>query len=92
MTGDSHAPVLLIHRAWQGNWSWDVFVPLLAGAGFRPVAVDLPGNGRDGTPPESAGLDRSVDLLAETLDALGGQAHVIAHSGGGIAASPQLLR
>lgn len=87
MTGDRGTPVLLIHGAWQGSWSWDAFAPLLAEAGFRPVAVDLPGNGRDGTPPESASLDRSVAHLAQTLDALGGQAHVIGHSGGGIAAS-----
>lgn len=80
-------PVLLIHGAWQGAWVWEDFSPLLADAGFRPVAIDLPGNGSDDTPAEEVTLALYVDHLRTIVEAVGGPVAVIAHSGGGVAAS-----
>ncbi|MCL6706700.1 alpha/beta hydrolase [Pseudomonas sp. R2.Fl] len=83
----SPLPVLLIHGAWQGSWVWEKFAPLLASAGFRPIPIDLPGNGVDDTPPEQVTLDLYVDHLKAIVGRAGGRAAVIAHSGGGVAAS-----
>jgi pimeloyl-ACP methyl ester carboxylesterase len=80
------APVLLIHGAWQGGWAWDAFAPRLSEAGFRPVAVDLPGNGSDATPPEAVTLDLYVGHVTRVLAEIG-PAHVVGHSGGGLVAS-----
>ena len=44
-------PVILIHGAWQGSWVWARLTPYLHAAGFDAHAVDLPGNGVDGTDP-----------------------------------------
>lgn len=90
--------MLLIHGAWQGAWVWEDFSPLLADAGFRPVAIDLPGNGTDDTPAEKITLALYVDHLRTIIEAAGGPVAVIAHSGGGVAASalaeavPQSIR
>lgn len=79
-------PVLLIHGAWQGSWAWDAFAPRLEAAGHRVVAVDLPGNGADATPPAAVTLELYVAHVLGLLEGLG-RAHVIGHSGGGIIAS-----
>ena len=44
-------PVVLIHGAWQGSWVWARFTPYLEAAGLVGHAVDLPGNGADGSGP-----------------------------------------
>ncbi|MEM9748010.1 MAG: alpha/beta fold hydrolase [Actinomycetota bacterium] len=80
-------PVLLVHGAWQGSWSFDELVPALAEFGRTGVAVDLPGNGADSTPPEDVSLDRYLDALTSTIDDLGGRAAVVGHSGGGLVAT-----
>lgn len=80
-------PVLLIHGAWQGSWVWTKFAPLLEAAGFRPVAVDLPGNGMDDTPLEAVTLDLYVAHLKDLIERVGAPVAVIAHSGGGVPAS-----
>ncbi|MBO3759819.1 alpha/beta fold hydrolase [Ciceribacter sp. L1K22] len=83
----SPLPVILLHGAWQGSWVWEKFSPALAAAGFRPIAVDLPGNGADDTPAEKVSLDLYLTRLRRVLDATGGRVAVIAHSGGGVVAS-----
>lgn len=80
-------PVLLIHGAWQGSWVWEAFAPLLEESGFQPIPVDLPGNGADDTPPEAVNLDLYVSHLRSLIEAAGAPVAVIAHSGGGNAAS-----
>ncbi len=79
--------MILIHGAWQGAWVWDRFAPLLHSAGFNPLAVDLPGNGQDQTPPEQVTLDLYVQHVATLIDGLQGPVFVVAHSGGGVVAS-----
>jgi pimeloyl-ACP methyl ester carboxylesterase len=75
---------VLVHGAWHGAWCWERVAPLLAAAGHRVVARDLPGLGRDGTPwwrATLAATSRSV------RDAARGREEVIlvGHSMGGAA-------
>lgn len=80
-------PVVLIHGAWQGSWVWGSMLPLLAKAGLKAVAVDLPGNGSDATPPDEVGLDCYLAHLQTVIDRLGRSVSLVAHSGGGVIAS-----
>lgn len=80
-------PVVLIHGAWAGAWVWERLIPLLEEAGLEAVAVDLPGNGTDATPPAAVTLDRYVAHVADAIARLGRPASLVAHSGGGVVAS-----
>jgi pimeloyl-ACP methyl ester carboxylesterase len=79
--------MVLIHGAWQGSWSWEQLLPHLRLRGWHTHAVDLPGNGRDDTPPEEVSLALYVDYLQQLLDKIGEPVVVVAHSGGGVVAS-----
>lgn len=76
-------PVILVHGAWQGAWVWARFAPLLAAAGFAPVAIDLPGNGTDDTPPEAVDLALYVQHVIGIIKRHGSVVALIGHSGGG---------
>lgn len=79
--------VLLIHGAWQGGWVWDAVAPPLRDAGFAPHAVDLPGSASDVTDRASVTFADQVAFLEEFVAGLDGPFLVVAHSGGGLAAS-----
>jgi len=88
MTRAAADPAILIHGAWQGAWVWDRLIPLLArNCGIVPVAVDLPGNGKDAVKPANVSLDMYVAHVGGVLKRLGRRASLVAHSGGGIVAS-----
>ena len=80
-------PLVLIHGAWQGSWSFAVLTPFLEAAGFAVHAVDLPGNGSDATPPEAVSLDLYVAHVVAEIARLGRPVALVAHSGGGVIAS-----
>jgi pimeloyl-ACP methyl ester carboxylesterase len=80
-------PVILVHGAWQGSWAWEAFLPHLAKAGIRAIAVDLPGNGVDGTPAEAVTIDLYVDHVGTLIDKLGDRVSLVGHSGGGVVAT-----
>jgi pimeloyl-ACP methyl ester carboxylesterase len=80
-------PVILIHGAWQGSWVWEALEPYLRSAGLTVCAVDLPGNGADSTPPETADMAAYMDYLDGVLGGIGGRASLVAHSGGGVVAT-----
>ncbi|MFT9453067.1 alpha/beta fold hydrolase [Komagataeibacter saccharivorans] len=80
--------VIVIHGAWQGSWAWQRFMDVWATRTAIPAhAVDLPGNGVDGTPARDATLARYVAHVAELMDTIGTPVHLVAHSGGGVVAS-----
>ena len=79
--------VILIHGAWQGRWVWARIVPLLEDARVRAIAVDLPGNGADGTRPETASLDRYVDHVGAVIATEPAPVALVGHSGGGVVAT-----
>jgi alpha-beta hydrolase superfamily lysophospholipase len=56
-------PVILIHGAWQGSWAWARFTPYLEAAGFITRAIDLPGNGVDGTDPAAITFEQWLEYL-----------------------------
>ena len=79
--------LVLVHGAWQGSSAWGLVAPLLAEAGFKVVAVDLPGNGSDATPPEEVSLDLYAAHVGRVVAACEGQVFLVGHSGGATVAS-----
>lgn len=78
---------ILVHGAWHGSWAWDAIVPRLTAAGHDAIAVDLPGNGRDATPPREVTLDVYAAHLARLVDATSGPVILVGHSMGGMSAA-----
>jgi pimeloyl-ACP methyl ester carboxylesterase len=76
---------VLVHGAWQGAWAWDTIVPRLKAAGHDAIAVDLPGNGHDQTPPGDVNLDRYAQHVASIIDKIEGPIVLVGHSMGGTA-------
>lgn len=93
--GAGFAPVatrrmVLVHGAWQGAWAFDAWTPSLERRGWRPEAVDLPGNGcdpRDRTPPGAVDLARCADHVRARIDSAPEPVVLVGHSGGGLTAT-----
>jgi pimeloyl-ACP methyl ester carboxylesterase len=84
---------VLIHGAWQGAWAWQRIIPLIEAQGHRAVAVDLPGNGHDDTPPGDVTTMLYAEHVAGLIDAIAGPVIVVGHSmGGTVAAQVSELR
>ncbi|MBM1143873.1 alpha/beta fold hydrolase [Alcanivorax sp. ZXX171] len=79
--------LILIHGAWAGGWVWERLLAPLRAAGFRPHALELPGNGHGPRGHLDAGLDDYEHTVMETLAALPGRVGLVAHSGGGVTAT-----
>jgi pimeloyl-ACP methyl ester carboxylesterase len=77
-------PVVLIHGAWQGAWAWTRFSPYLQAAGLTAHAVDLPGNGVDGSDPADVTFEACLRHLHGAVRALGRPVSLVGHSGGGL--------
>jgi pimeloyl-ACP methyl ester carboxylesterase len=88
--------VLLVHGFPESWYSWRHQLPVLAGAGYRAVAVDVRGYGRSSAPHEVA----EYGMLAHVADNVGvvaalgvDQAVIVGHDWGSpIAATSALLR
>jgi pimeloyl-ACP methyl ester carboxylesterase len=80
-----NATFVLVHGAWQGSWAWETIIPRLKAAGHRAVAVDLPGNGHDDTPPADVNVDRYARHIAAMIDRIDGPVVLVGHSMGGTA-------
>lgn len=77
--------VLLLHGFPEFWWSWHRQIDALARAGFRAVAVDLPGYGRSDKPACRYDLDFLCRVLADVPSALGHAKMVVCgHDWGGI--------
>lgn len=87
MPASQPAPIFLIHGAWAGAWVWDRLLPHLAAAGLVAHAVDLPGNGVDGTDPAEVTFDQYLDHLHRLIAPLGVPVSLVGHSGGGLSVS-----
>lgn len=80
-------PVILIHGAWQGSWAWARFAPCLKAAGFATHAIDLPGNGVDGSDPAVITFEACLQHLHGAVCAFDRPVSLVAHSGGGLLAT-----
>ncbi|MFH9355648.1 alpha/beta fold hydrolase [Kitasatospora sp. NPDC017646] len=69
-------PVVLLHARPTDRTMWDAHLPLLAEAGVRAIALDLPGHG-DATVPDRRTVAPWSDVL-DTLDHLGADRFVLA--------------
>ena len=77
-------PVVLIHGAWQGSWAWSRFMPYLETAGLTAHAVDLPGNGVDGSDPADVTFEACLQHVHGIVGAIDKPASLVGHSGGGL--------
>jgi pimeloyl-ACP methyl ester carboxylesterase len=69
-SGDPNAPPVLLLHGWGASiYMWRAWFAPLASAGYRPVAVDLPGHGLSDKPDERGAytLARQVEVLRELL-------------------------
>ena len=77
-------PVVLLHGYNHHAEAWVRNIGPLAAAGWRVIALDLPGFGRSGVPEMRYSLPGYAGFLADFLDTLGiGSAHLVGSSMGG---------
>lgn len=85
------ATFILVHGAWQGAWAWSRVTPLLEAAGHTTIAVDLPGNGTDNTPPADVTTMLYAEHVATLIDdatrTKEGPVILVGHSMGGTVAA-----
>lgn len=91
--------VLLLHGLGADANSWILQIPALSTAGFRPIAVDIPGFGQSPFDGNSWSIRRVAADMADLLEELqSGPAHIVGLSLGGTVAqqfamdSPLLTR
>ena len=78
-------PILLVHGAWHGAWSWSALQHALDTRGVPSYAIDLPGRGT--SPVPASGLAGDVEAVVSAVRVLGRPVTVVAHSYGGAVAS-----
>ncbi|QMU56458.1 MAG: alpha/beta fold hydrolase [Candidatus Mycalebacterium zealandia] len=71
---------ILVHGAWHGSWCWNKLTPLLEVAEHSVEARDLPGHGKDTTPPEDATLEAYVNSVCDQLDRAKEPVVLVGHS------------
>ncbi len=81
------ATFMLVHGACTGGWCWEKVVPLLEANGHKVCAPDLPGFGKDATPPANVTLADNVEKLARLLDKMDEPVVLVGHSLGGVTIS-----
>ena len=84
-TGEMRPLVVMIHGFPESWYSWRHQLPVLADAGFRPVAIDVRGYGRSSAPPEIEAYAMTAlvgDVVAVLDDAGADQAVVVGHDWG----------
>ncbi len=74
------SPIILVHGAWHGGWSWDRLIPHLKGLGAEVIAPDLPGHGDNPLPLDHVTLARYADYIIDIVDNLEKPAVLVGHS------------
>jgi pimeloyl-ACP methyl ester carboxylesterase len=88
----SGRPLILLHQAPMCAHQFDAVAPLLSAAGFRTIAVDLPGFGAsDGpeAPPTIADYAAAIPCVLDTLEIA--EADVLGHHAGSLVATELAL-
>ena len=81
------ANFVLVHGACQGGWCWEKVAPILEGHGHKVFAPDLPGLGKDPTPPAHVTLADNVEKISRLLDKIVEPAVLVGHALGGVTIS-----
>ena len=85
--------MLFIHGAWHGAWCWNKVIPLMLQKGYKVIALDLPGMGKDDADAANVTLHDYVNKVTDTASAIDGNIVLVGHSSGGtvIAQAAELL-
>ena len=78
------ATFVLVHGACHGGWCWEKVVPLLQAHGHTAHAPDLPGLGKDHTPPANVTLPDNVEKISRLLDKTEEPVVLVGHALGGV--------
>jgi pimeloyl-ACP methyl ester carboxylesterase len=96
--GSDGTPVLLVHGFPETWWAFHKLIPLLA-AEHRVIAVDLPGFGDSGNPPEDSTSATAAETLRRLIDEIDlGAVHLTGQDISGVttfrlaAVHPELVR
>lgn len=73
--------IILISGYWLGAWAWDQVTEHLTQAGFRTIAITLPGLDKHDPKRATRTLDDQVAAIGSVIDAEGGNVILVAHSG-----------
>ncbi len=74
-------PVLLVHGAWHGSWSWAAVQAELDRRGVPSLAVELPGHGVSAAP--LGDLHGDARCVVDAIDRIGHDVVLVGHSYGG---------
>lgn len=88
-TQDDHilAPThtyVLVHGAWQAPYVWEEVSAQLISTGNNVIVVELPGHGKDQTPPYQLSLDVYRDKVIQAINSANGKVILVGHSMGGM--------
>lgn len=84
VAGERGELVVLTHGFGATAETWRHQVPALVAAGYRVLTWDLRSHGRSGSPDEAVTIQTLADDLAAVVRAVGGPAHALGHSAGGV--------
>lgn len=81
------AAFILVHGACHGGWCWEKVAPLLEAGGHKVCAPDLPGLGKDHTPPAMVTLADNVERICRLLDKFEEPVVLVGHALGAVTIS-----
>jgi pimeloyl-ACP methyl ester carboxylesterase len=77
-------PVLFIHGAWHGPWTWEEWIPLFREEGYQAQAVTLRGHGPGEKGYRGVGLEDYRQDLEALIERLPQTPVLVGHSVGGL--------
>lgn len=80
------APILMVHGAFSGGWSFDAFKAPFEAAGHRCATPDLPGHGADAAHVASFSMTDYASAIVGQIEASAKPPIVVGHSMGGLVA------
>lgn len=81
---ETPATYVMVHSAWLGGWAWRSVAASLEKHGHNVIALDMPGHGKDKTPPSQVTMESYVKTVTGALDAQPEPVILVGHSLGGI--------
>lgn len=75
---------VLVHGAWQAPYVWDEVKASLIKNGHQVIVVELPGHGKEATPPQNLSLNLYRDKVIEAISKADRKVILVGHSMGGM--------